>query len=104
MADQRIINILNKYIESIPEKFGLRSAFLFGSYSKGSQKEESDLDIALVLDHMDDFFSTQNELRKLRRSIDLRIEPHPIKTEDFNSKNPFALEIKSTGINLVTTI
>jgi predicted nucleotidyltransferase len=101
MADQRIINILKKYIESIPATFGLRSAFLFGSYAKGSEKEDSDLDIALVLDHMDDYFFTQNELRKLRRPIDLRIEPHPIRTEDFNSKNPFALEIKSTGINLV---
>ncbi|PZX48926.1 nucleotidyltransferase domain-containing protein [Algoriphagus chordae] len=101
MADQRIITILNKYIESIPQAFGLRSAFLFGSYAKGSQKEESDLDIALVLDHMDDFFETQMKLRKLRRSIDLRIEPHPIKTKDFNAKNPFALEIKATGINLI---
>lgn len=38
---------------------------------------------------------------KLRRSIDLRIEPHPIKEQDFNSSNPFAFEIKNTGIEIV---
>jgi hypothetical protein len=30
--------------------------------------------------------------------IDLRIEPHPFKEQDFNSQNPFAYEIARTGI------
>ena len=38
---------------------------------------------------------------KLSRKIDLRIEPHPIKELDFNSLNPFAYEIKNTGIEVL---
>ncbi len=37
---------------------------------------------------------------KLRRNIDLRIEPYPIKAQDFNAQNPFAYEIAKTGIEI----
>jgi len=36
-------------------------------------------------------------LLKLRRSIDVRIEPHPFEFEDFDDSNPFASEIIKTG-------
>jgi hypothetical protein len=49
---------------------------------------------------MPDFFSTQKQLMKLRRRVDLRIEPHPIKEQDFYSLNPFAYEIEQTGIEI----
>ncbi len=38
---------------------------------------------------------------RLRRKIDLRIEPHPINEKDFNAMNPFAFEIQHTGIEIV---
>lgn len=79
---------------------GLKKAYLFGSFARGKEKEDSDIDIALVLENMPDFFSTQKQLMKLRRKIDLRIEPHPIKEQDFNSLNPFAYEIEQTGIEI----
>lgn len=50
---------------------------------------------------MDDFFSVQMQLMRFRRSIDLRIEPHPIWEGDFNIQNPFAWEIQKTGIEIV---
>lgn len=84
----------------IPMDLGLKKAYLFGSFARGKEKEDSDIDIALVLENMPDFFSTQKQLMKLRRKIDLRIEPHPIKEQDFNSLNPFAYEIEQTGIEI----
>jgi len=45
-------------------------------------------------------FSVQMQLMRLRRSIDLRIEPHPIWEGDFNIQNPFAYESQQTGIEL----
>ena len=32
--------------------------------------------------------------------IDSRIESHPISHEDFNSRKPFVVEIKKTGIEI----
>ena len=100
MVNQRVIDTVRQYVMIIPKDFGVKKAYLFGSFAKGSEKEESDIDIALVLENMPDFFYAQKQLMKLRRNIDLRIEPHPIKEQDFNSLNPFAYEIKKTGIEI----
>ena len=100
MVNQRVIETVKQYIMIIPKDFGVKKAYLFGSFAKGNEKEESDIDIALVLENMPDFFYAQKQLMKLRRKIDLRIEPHPIKEQDFNSLNPFAYEIKKTGIEI----
>jgi uncharacterized protein len=98
MVNQRVIDIVKQYIKIIPKDFGVKKVFLFGSFAKGKEKDDSDIDIALVLEYMPDFFYAQKQLMKLRRKIDLRIEPHPIKEQDFNSLNPFAYEIEQTGI------
>ncbi|WP_373496615.1 nucleotidyltransferase domain-containing protein [Aquiflexum sp.] len=101
MVNQGILETAKKYIRIIPKDMGLKKAYLFGSFAKGNEKEASDIDIALVVENMTDFFSTQRQLMKLRRQIDLRIEPHPIKVQDFNSSDPFTNEIKKTGIEII---
>jgi uncharacterized protein len=100
MVNQRVIDTVKQYIMIIPKDLGVKKVYLFGSFAKGIEKEESDIDIALVLENMPDFFSAQKQLMRLRRKIDLRIEPHPIKEQDFNSLNPFAYEIEKTGIEI----
>jgi uncharacterized protein len=100
MVNQSIIETAKLYIRQIPENMDLKKAYLFGSYAKGAEREDSDIDIALVIGNMDDFFSVQMQLMRLRRRIDLRIEPHPIHYRDFNIQNPFAYEIQQTGIEL----
>lgn len=100
MVDRRVINTVKQYIKLIPKEVGVKKAYLFGSYARGKEKEESDIDIAVVIENMPDFFSTQKLLMQLRRNVDLRIEPHPIMEQDFNSSNPFAWEIEKTGIKV----
>lgn len=100
MVNPGIIEIVKNYLMLIPDDLGVRKVFLFGSYAKGKESEESDIDVAIILDNMSDFFSTQRQLMKLRRSVDLRIEPHPINEKDFNNMNPFAFEIQKTGIEI----
>lgn len=100
MVDQSIIDTAKKFIGQIPNNVKLKKVFLFGSYARGKAREDSDIDIALVIEDMDDFFSTQRLLMKLRRKIDLRIEPHPIGENDFTMVNPFAYEIQKYGVEL----
>ncbi len=77
---------------------GLRSLYLFGSINKDNFNSDSDIDVAVVVDSFEgdvvDIFSL---LLKLRRDIDIRIEPHPFEVKDFNDFNPFAGEIIRTG-------
>jgi predicted nucleotidyltransferase len=100
----KIIDIaVTKYLNLIKEKFpDIESAYLFGSYAKGKSTDDSDIDIALIFTNLDDSsrFDVQVQLMLLAAKIDSRIEPHPISHDDFNSGNPFVVEIKKTGIKL----
>jgi len=100
MVNQSIIETAERFTKEIPAELNFKKAYLFGSYAKGSEREESDIDIAIVLGNMTDFFDIQMQLMRIRRKIDLRIEPHPISENEFNDSNPFAFEIKRTGIEI----
>lgn len=101
--DKAINSIVENYIASVQRhQPNLISAFIFGSYAKNNQRDESDIDIALVIDNLSDMdrFDTQVKLMLLAAQIDSRIEPHPISKQDLLSNNPFVLEIKRTGIEV----
>lgn len=100
MVDSTTLEKVKKYLSVIPKELGVRKAFLFGSYARGTQQQGSDIDIALIMDGFSDPVSVQFQLLQLRRKIDLRIEPHPIRYSDFNPDNPFAYEIEKTGFEL----
>lgn len=100
--DQRTaIQTVNKYLNYLKKKkYKIKKAYLFGSYASGVYNDDSDIDIALVMENIEDHFDTQINLMKLRRKYDTRIEPHPFEIEDFNESHPFAFEILKTGIKV----
>jgi predicted nucleotidyltransferase len=100
MVNESILKTALKYAKLLPSDLEVKKVFLFGSSAKGKENQDSDIDIAIVIGNMKDFFTTQMQLMRLRRKVDLRIEPHPISEKDFNDMNPFAYEIKTTGIEL----
>jgi len=101
MADTTITEIVKRYIDILGiSKYKIINAYLFGSYAKGTFNEDSDIDVALVFDKMEDRFDTRVELMKLVRKIDLRIEPHPFEKSDVELHNPFLEEIIRTGIRI----
>ena len=100
MASKATIETVTKFIRMIPSELNVKRAYLFGSYAKGLEKEDSDIDIAVVLGNMTDFFEIQMELMRIRRKVDLRIEPHPINESDFTKMNPFAFEIQKSGVEI----
>ena len=100
IVKKSIVDTAIRYIKLIPGELEFKKAYLFGSYAKGRENEDSDIDIAIILGNMTDFFATQMLLMRLRRKIDLRIEPHPISESDFTNMNPFAYEIQNSGIEL----
>jgi uncharacterized protein len=97
------IEIVKKYIEILKSRYDIKSVLLFGSYAKGTNHDNSDIDIAIILKHVNDILDTQIEFMKLRRQIDLRIEPHPFNFADFNRNNPVVNEILKYGININVT-
>jgi predicted nucleotidyltransferase len=100
MVNKSIIKITKKFISEIPDDINVKKVYLFGSYAKGNENKNSDIDIAIIIKDMTNFFDIQMQLMRLRRKIDLRIEPHPINESDFTNINPFAYEIEKSGIEI----
>ncbi len=102
MDKKEALNIACTYIDSISTKYSINQAFLFGSFAKGTNHDDSDIDIAIIVNNVTDIIDAQIDLMKFRRKIDLRIEPHPFLPGDFNNSNPVANEILKYGIAIKT--
>ncbi len=102
MDNRHAIEIVNKYVSFLvnEQKLNLYQVYLFGSYAKNKQNSDSDIDVAIVFQNLNDRIDMQLQLMKWRRNFDLSIEPHPFDKLEFNSNNPFAYEILTTGLKL----
>ena len=95
-----ILKNVKKYVEVISKHYNIQEVYLFGSYAKGTYNENSDIDVAVIINSDNNVFDLMVELMMLTQNIDLRIEPHPIKVKDFEEGNPFVQEIIDTGIKV----
>ncbi len=94
------IKIAERYAAVIEQKFQIESVILFGSYAKGTNRTDSDIDLAIIFKTIDDVFEMQVELLSLRSDDDLLIEPHPFTVADFKQTNPVVAEILKSGIEI----
>ena len=100
MDKNEAINIAKKYIEEVSKKYVIENAILFGSFAKGTNRDDSDIDLAIVFKKVDDIIEMQIELMCLRTDEDLLIEPHPFRKNDFKVTNPIVAEIIKNGIEI----
>jgi predicted nucleotidyltransferase len=95
--------ILADFISALKElKITINRMYLFGSYANGTEKEWSDIDIAVVSkDFQGIRFLDIEKIIDVFLKIDNRIEPHPFALKDFTPDNPFAEEIMQTGKRII---
>ena len=102
--DKAINKTITDYIKLIQQEYpDFVSVYVFGSYARGNSNQDSDIDLAIIFRNLDDSkrFDIQVQLMLLTSQIDTRIEPHPISYNDFHSDNPFVVEIKRTGFEIL---
>ncbi|MBZ0199446.1 MAG: nucleotidyltransferase domain-containing protein [Ignavibacteriaceae bacterium] len=101
MDRQAAINIAKEYISHLSlSGYIIRSSYLFGSFAKGTNHIDSDIDIAIILNDFSNSHDEMVKMMKLRRKISFLIEPHPIREVDFVETNPLFNEIKTNGIQI----
>ncbi|MDD4192449.1 MAG: nucleotidyltransferase domain-containing protein [Mangrovibacterium sp.] len=100
MDKAEAIKIAGRYVDLVSKKYRVESAILFGSFAKGTNHPDSDIDLAIVFKSVDDLLDMQVELMCLRSDDDLLIEPHPFTVSDFKSANPVIAEILKYGIEI----
>lgn len=99
MNQAEAINKVKAYARLLEKHFDLKKVYLFGSYAKDKPREDSDIDVAVVVKDIEgDFFSVNPLLWKLRRQIDDRIEPILIEKE--HDEAGFLEDIQKNGIEI----
>lgn len=103
MSTIKAKKIVQQYTQALREaNFPFSAIYLFGSHVKGKSHPWSDIDVAIVSDRLKkDRDADRILLRKVRRQVDTRIEPHGFTVEDFrNQADPLVHEIHKTGIRM----
>ena len=54
--NKNIVDSINQFIKEIKKQYNITAIILFGSYAKGTENENSDIDIAIVSDDFDDIY------------------------------------------------
>jgi len=98
-----IIEKVNQYQTLVKQSdfpMPIDAVYLFGSHAKGTANKDSDIDVALVVNHFEgDYFDVIPPIWRLREDIDFRIEPHVIARDtDYSG---FLNEIQHTGIRVI---
>jgi len=101
MDKRDALKIAQKYISSLTGKYNIERAYLYGSFAKGTNHSDSDIDLALVFPSISDIIDVQIDLMQMRTDEELLIEPHPFRKEDFNINNPVVAEILNNGIEII---
>lgn len=96
MDKNQAIELARKYKRIVEQQMSIKALYLYGSYSKGNYHDNSDIDIAVIVDNLsDNYFSDTPKLWKLKRKISNLIEP-VLLTEDLN--NPLYSTVINSGI------
>ena len=97
MDKREVIEIVKRYAEEVYKSFNPDKIYLYGSHAKGTAKDISDIDVAIVYEeYQGDYLESLKNLYKIRRTIDTRIEP--IILEEKNDPSGFLSDIKENGI------
>jgi predicted nucleotidyltransferase len=96
MGYEEVIDKIEAYSRRVRDHCHPIMIVVYGSYARGTATEDSDIDIAVICDAMSgDYLENAAALFKLRRDIDLRIEP--VLIESNNASGSFYNEILRTG-------
>ena len=96
MDTTAVIDKVRQYASLVCNHFSVQKVILFGSYAKGNAGEQSDIDVAVIVDKVDDILESEFILYKLRRDIDAGIEPVLFEAGS-DDPSGFLAEIQRTG-------
>lgn len=106
MVKKEIEEIIKKFILELKrEGIEIIKVFLFGSYARGFEREDSDIDIAVVCkDFGKDAIEQNMKLWKIAVRIDTRIAPTSLSISEFKKEYiPIIPEIKK-GLDITETV
>lgn len=79
----------------------ITKVILFGSYAKGKQRKDSDVDLCIISPKFKNAFEAMQYLwAKRLKDSGITIEPIGFSPKDFRDNSPLVHEIKETGVEI----
>ena len=105
MAKKQIIDIARKYMMLLrKEGIEFERIYLYGSYSKEKETEDSDINLMVVAssDNMDDY--STGKIWALTKKVNSRIEPYLVSKKRFETDDtsPIIQIVKREGIEIAS--
>ena len=98
-----IINIIENFIRLLKEEnIIIEKVILFGSYAKGTYRDDSDIDLAIISPNFKEEDCIENMTLLLCKANILKadIQTIPFSVEEYNNPKGIMEEILNTGIEL----
>ena len=99
MLDTSINGIVLNYVQEVKKQYPIKSAYLYGSHVRGTAHDKSDIDVAFVVEPMDEtsYYAIFGELINIAARFTSGIEPNLLIDDGDCCKYSFLAEVVETG-------
>lgn len=100
---KELLDIINDYVFRLSKEIKIDKVILFGSYAKGTNREDSDIDLAIFSEAFNEMDRIEGMTFLLTRTFGLGVDlqPQPFTLADLEDEdNWLAKEVEQTGIEL----
>ncbi len=97
--DIRVDEVVQQYAKRIQDRYNPKAIYLYGSYAKGTETKNSDIDIAVVINPTDakQYMKMFSDLFVIASDYQVSIEPNLLVEDGAENKYSFLEEVKQTG-------
>lgn len=98
-----VMNVIDDFIKLLQEEnIKIEKVILFGSYAKGTQRKDSDIDLAIISPDFKEEECIKNMTLLLCKAnlLKVDIQTIPFSIEEYNEPKGIMEEILNTGIEL----
>lgn len=103
--ENKITDDIKKFYAQIKDTYKVKRIFLFGSYSKGTAKPDSDIDVGVVIDGLEkmDEIKVMSKLYEMTKKVNTLIEPFCISYKDYKKPLPTSIvgDIIKSGVTII---
>lgn len=103
MSTHEVKKVVKNYAQALRANgFSFATIYLFGSYASGKARQDSDIDVAVIVKNVGSYLDETMLLWKLAGQTDSRIEPILIESKDFQTRGTqMAYEARKSGLKVV---